>query len=63
MAKRSLKKGNTLGADKGYDVDGHIQALKKLQIKPHIAVKKTDSAMNPSTARSKAYAVSQRKRK
>lgn len=63
MAKRSLKKGNTLGADKGYDVDEHIQALKKLQIKPHIAAKKTGSAMNPRTVRSKAYAVSQRKRK
>ena len=63
MAQRSLKPGNTLGADKGYDVREHVTSLKKLGIKPHIAAKKTGSAMHPSTVRSQGYQASQRKRK
>lgn len=63
MARRTLKKGDTLGADKGYDTEDHIKALKALQVKPHIAAKRTGSAMNPRTVRSKGYQVSLRKRK
>mgnify|MGYP000426245229 CR=1 FL=1 len=63
MARRTLKKGDTLGADKGYDTAEHIKALKALQVKPHVAAKKTGSAMNPRTVRSKGYRVSLRKRK
>ena len=63
MARRTLSKGDTLGADKGYDTEEHIKALKAMGVKPHVAAKKTGSAMNPRTVRSKGYQASLRKRK
>ena len=63
MARRTLNKGDTLGADKGYDTEEHIKALKAMGVKPHVAAKKTGSAMNPRTVRSKGYQASLRKRK
>jgi transposase len=61
----------TLGADKGYDVQGFIAELRRLRVTPHIAadrrVSKTGvvrhSAVDGRTTRHPGYATSQRKRK
>ena len=61
----------TLGADKGYDVLGFVQALRKRRVTPHIAtdrrVSKTGivrrSGVDGRTQRHPGYAVSQRIRK
>ena len=63
MAARTLRPGSTLGADKGYDVARHQQALKALGIKPHTAAKTKGSAVDGRTQRGKGYALSQVKRK
>lgn len=63
MAERTLKPGSTLGADKGYDVASHQQALKALGIKPHTAAKDKGSAVDGRTRRGKGYALSLVKRK
>ncbi len=53
----------TLGADKGYDAKAFVEELKAIRIVPHIAQKSRSSAVDYRTARSPAYAVSQRRRK
>ena len=61
----------TLGADKGYDVMGFVQALRQRRVVPHIAtdrrVSKTGvvrrSGVDGRTQRHPGYAVSQRSRK
>ncbi len=61
----------TLGADKGYDAQAFIAALRRNRVTPHIAsdrrVSKTGvirhSAVDRRTTRHAGYAVSQRKRK
>jgi len=63
MATRTLKPGSTLGEDKGYDVDSHLKALQVLGIKPHTAAKKTGSAVDGRTKRSKGYKTSLQLRK
>ena len=63
MAKRTLKPGSTLGADKGYDVAAHQKALKAMKIKPHTAAKAKGSAVDGRIQRSKGYAISLVKRK
>lgn len=63
MARRTLKPGSTLGADKGYDVAEHQEVLKALGIKPHTAAKTKGSAVDGRTKRGKGYAISLVKRK
>lgn len=46
MAKRTLKSGSTLGADKGYDTSDHQQALKNMGLTPHTAAKSKGSAVD-----------------
>lgn len=60
-----LGKGCTLGADKGYDTQDFVQALKSRGIRPHIAQNTAGrrSAVDANTARRKGYAVSQQIRK
>jgi hypothetical protein len=53
----------TLGADKGYDDAGFVSELKTMCVTPHIAAKKTGSAIDGRTTRHPGYAVSQKKRK
>jgi transposase len=61
----NLPAGATLGADKGYDVAGFVEALRQLGVTPHIAQHTTHrrSAIDGRTTRHAGYAVSQRKRK
>jgi transposase len=59
------KKGVTLGADKGYDVQDFVAGVQALRVAPHIArhTKKRRSAVPEHVARDPGYEVSQRKRK
>lgn len=65
LARREQARGSrvkTLGADKGYDNQKFVPALKGANITPHVAAKKYTS-MDGRTLKSKAYAISQRCRK
>jgi transposase len=55
----------TVGADKGYDTQGFVQALRDLNATPHVAQNTTNrkSAIDGRTTRHPGYALSQRKRK
>lgn len=63
MVERSVKRGSTLGADKGYDVAEFAQAMRDKGVTPHVAQKKVGSAIDGRTTRHAGYAVSLRKRK
>lgn len=53
----------TLGADKGYDVASFVEACRQQRVTPHIAAKKSGSALDKRSIRHPGYAVSQRRRK
>jgi transposase len=61
----NLRRGATVGADKGYDTRGFVAALRSLGLKPHVAQNTTRraSAIDSRTTRHAGYAVSQQKRK
>lgn len=60
-----VRKGATLGADKGYDTRDFVAALTQRGIKAHLARNTSGrcSAVSLRTARTKGYAMSQRIRK
>lgn len=61
-----LKEGDTLGADKGYDVEAFVEALKARGIRAHIARNTSNgrrSAIDGRTARNQGYAISLQVRK
>lgn len=62
MARRSLKPGSTLGADKNYDTKAFVQTLRDLGITPHVA-QKENSAIDRRTTRHAGYTISLRLRK
>ena len=57
----------TVGADKGYDEDGFIVGVRRLNITPHVAPnlhrRRHRSAVDRRTTRHAGYEISQRKRK
>jgi transposase len=53
----------TLGADKAYDVPGFVGELRDIRVTPHVAQKRSGSAVDARTVRHSGYAVSQRVRK
>jgi transposase len=61
----NLRRGATVGADKGYDTRGFVAALRSLGLTPHVAQNTTRraSAIDSRTTRHAGYAVSQQKRK
>ena len=61
----NLRRGATVGADKGDDTRGFVAALRRLGLRPHVAQNLTHraSAIDTRTTRHPGYAVSQRKRK
>lgn len=67
MLERLSKRGRrrTLGADKGYDTQGFVAAVRGLGFTPHVAqnTSKRRSAIDGRTTRHAGYRVSQRKRK
>ena len=66
MAKRAATSGRiTVGADKGYDTRGFVQAVRLLGVTPHVAQNtwRRASAIDGRTTRHAGYEVSQQKRK
>jgi len=61
----ALPAGATVGADKGYDTRGFVEALRSLGVTPHVAQNTTNrsSAIDGRTTRHPGYLVSQQKRK
>jgi transposase len=60
-----VRRGSTLGADKGYDTADFVEALERRGIKPHIArnTKGRRSAVDARKARGKGYVISLQVRK
>lgn len=46
MIARTVARGGTVGADKGYDQDGFVQRLNEQGVKAHVARKKSSSAID-----------------
>lgn len=63
MVERSVPKGSTLGADKGYDAADFVAAMREVRVTPHVAAKRIGSALDGRTIRHAGYAVSLKKRK
>jgi transposase len=63
MARRTMKAGSTLGADKGYDTADFVKSVRDHRWTPHIAAKKSGSALDGRTTRHAGYKVSLKKRK
>lgn len=61
-AQRS-RKHRTCGADKGYDTRQFVRSAREHGFTPHVAAKKSGSAVDLRTTRHPGYLVSQRKRK
>jgi len=61
----ALPAGATLGADKSYDTQGFVEALRSLGVTPHVAQNTSNrsSAIDRRTTRHAGYLVSQQKRK
>lgn len=61
----ALPAGATLGADKSYDTQGFVEALRRLGVTPHVAQNTANrsSAIDRRTTRHAGYLVSQQKRK
>jgi transposase len=63
MLKRSAPRAKTVGADKGYDTADFIAACRTLGVTPHVAAKRSGSALDGRTTRHATYTVSLRIRK
>jgi transposase len=63
MVARTVTGKATLGADKGYDVAEFVAAMREQNVTPHVAQKKTGSAIDGRTTRHAGYAQSLKKRK
>lgn len=59
----SMRPGQTIGADKGYDTKRFVEGCRERSITPHVAAKVSRGAVDGRTTSTKGYAVSQRKRK
>jgi transposase len=61
----ALPAGVTMGADKGYDTQAFVEALRSLGVTPHVAQNTShrSSAIDGRTTRHPGYRVSQQKRK
>ena len=72
MLKRKARRGRriTVGEDKAYDASDHVQAMRKLNVTPHVAQnqaatktgKSRKSAVDHRTTRHIGYAISQSRR-
>ena len=53
----------TLGGDKNYDAEDFVNELRSMNVTPHVAAKRTGSAIDGRTTKHEGYALSQRIRK
>lgn len=60
---KHVKRGATVGADKGYDTAGFVAGCRKLGVTPRVARKKTCSAIDGRTTRHAGYRTSLKVRK
>ena len=63
LANLGARPGMSVGADKGYDTAEFVEGCRGLNITPHVAAKKSGSAIDGRTTRTKGYGISQAKRK
>lgn len=65
MIARRVKTGASVGADKAYDTQAFVEALRQQNIRAHVAQNNTNrrSAIDARTTRHAGYATSQRRRK
>ncbi len=62
LAGQSVRPGQTVGADKGYDVSNFVGPCRELGFTPHVATRKY-SRIDGRTTCHEGYEISQRKRK
>ena len=58
-----MRPGQTVGADKGYDVGRFVDGLRQMSITPHVAAKVKGSNIDGRTTQTPGYEISQLKRK
>ncbi len=63
LAGQSIRPGQTIGADKGYDTEDFVSGCRVFGVTPHVAAKNSKSAVDGRTTGTTGYLVSQRKRK
>ena len=63
LSTQPIRPGQTVGADKGYDVGSFITSCRDLGVTPHVASKVRPSCIDGRTTRHAGYQISQRKRK
>ncbi len=63
LSYQPVRPGQTVGADKGYDMEAFVKPCRELGITPHVASKDKYSRVDGRTTRHKGYEISQRQRK
>lgn len=63
LSTQPIRPGQTVGADKGYDVGAFVTPCRELGITPHVASKAQRSRVDGRTTRHDGYEISQKKRK
>ena len=63
LDQQSMRPGQTVGADKGYDVGRFVDGLRQMSITPHVAAKVKGSNIDGRTTQTPGYEISQLKRK
>ena len=63
MIRRQCRRGATVGADKGYDTRDFVTGCRSAGVTPHVAAKRTGSALDGRTTRHAGYKTSLKVRK
>lgn len=63
LSSQPTRPGQTVGADKGYDVGAFVSACRELGFTPHVASKARHSRLDRRTTRHAGYQISQKQRK
>lgn len=63
LADQPTRPGQTVGADKGYDVARFVEPCRALNFTPHVATRAKTSQLDARTLRHPGYEISQLKRK
>lgn len=63
LIRRQCRRGATVGADKGYDTRDFVTGCRSAGVTPHVATKRTGSALDGRTTRHAGYRISLKVRK